>query len=293
MKKQVMILMLLLCVSCKISDRSNTTIQTKLVDRTNNAVKINNISYKLAESAEHFFRAGDYQKAASLYEQLLMMQPDNKDYWLMLAESKRMSGNFKESVAYYDKAMDSEMHNKGAVEGKVLALTQEGDFVRAVDCAVSHPEIIEGSWKILNAIAIAYASNGNMEKATDYYHKAMYVGGSSPSIMNNIALSMALTGNVSDAIDTFKQILASGIADAKLYEHISMNLALAYSIDHKLDKAEAIASRYLKGREFYNNMGVYAHIANNNKAAKIFLNKALNQSIVHYDRAWNNLNKVQ
>lgn len=262
--------------------------------RTNkDSIKLDSVTHMVAESGEKFFSNQEYAKAASVYSQLISINPNNKKYMFMLAECKRMLEDFDGAMYYYNALLDSPEYLHSAVEGKILIFTQKGDFLKSIDTAIEYPDIIEKSWKIHNAIAIAYASNDNIEKAVFYYNKALVLADNNPAIMNNIALSMVLTKNVKKGISLFNQILSNESLTPKLRKHISLNLALAYSMNKELEKAEEIASKYLRGREFYNNMGVYAHIANNDRLAKSFLNNALSKSIVHYNKAWDNMSLLQ
>ncbi|CAK8163596.1 putative Tetratricopeptide repeat protein [Candidatus Xenohaliotis californiensis] len=292
MKSLLLLFIVFLCTGCSYNIGVNNANSGEL-NAEISEIQIAGVADNMEAAAKDFFITEDYEKASAIYSQLVSMSPDNKNYRFMLADAKRLAGDFDAALLHYQCLVDDPIFASQAIEGRVLSFTQKGDFLHAVDAAVENPKIIDNSWKILNAIGIAYASINKMEEANLYYNRALDIGGNHPCIMNNIALSRVLSGDTDRGIEEFEYILREHTMSDKLRKQVSLNLALAYGMGGKFDKAEEMAGKYLSGRELYNNMGIYSLMASDEKLARVFLNKALNQSIIHYDKAWVNLHNLE
>jgi hypothetical protein len=75
-------------------------------------------------------------------------------------------------------------------------------------------------------------------------------------------------------------------------KRIDLNLSLVYAVAGKQDEARAVAERYFSGPTLSNNLGLYAHLANDDEMAKAYLNMALTDSKTFYERAWDNLQTI-
>jgi hypothetical protein len=59
-----------------------------------------------------------------------------------------------------------------------------------------------------------------------------------------------------------------------------------------MSAAQRIAEKHLPAGALENNLGFYAHLANDQELAKSYLNMALTGTPVYYERAWKNLDIV-
>lgn len=254
------------------------------------------IDSSLAKTAEQAFTRGNYAKAASYYQQLVSKkkedEDDNPDYLLGYAESLRLSGKGEQSQKVYDKVIESGQHLLVAKEGKALSYMNEGRFPEAVDLFSEVLTADNKRWKAMNAIGIAYALTNRPKEALPYLEGAYTYSDKNPKILNNLGLAYALINEMDRSITVLERASRSVSRQDKNRSLVDLNLALVYGIHDRLEDAERVAKEHLSEAELYNNMGFYAHLAKDEKLAKAFLNKALIESPVFYEKAWVNLEVV-
>src|SRR5690606_28052716 len=102
-------------------------------------------------------------------------------------------------------------------------------------------------------------------------------------------LAQALDRNFDSAIGTLMQAGALTSANSPERKQVDLNLSLVYATAGKLDEASALARNYYSGAALNNNLGLYAYLAKDDQLAKTYLNMALTESKVFYEKAWDNL----
>ncbi|MCE2926597.1 MAG: tetratricopeptide repeat protein [Rickettsiales bacterium] len=254
--------------------------------------KVPTVSETMAASAAQAESQGDYASAAQFYEQALEKEPDNKVWMVSLAESYRRSGNLQKAIAVYDAALALDAAYIPAKEGKALALMEMGDFEAPV---LLLDEVIKSEpkrWRTLNALGILFSMRGMQPEAQAYFTEALKQNPSSASVLNNTGLSLALAKQYDAAIASLlRSVSLAGIGNIER-KRIELNLSLVYATAGKVNEAKEIAQRYFTGAELNNNLGLYAHLAKDDQLAKAYLNMALTDSKVFYERAWDNLQLI-
>ena len=243
----------------------------------------------LMDSARNAEKSGNYQQASQIYQQALGKEPDNKDIALALANSYRRNGEYDRAIAMYDLLLAKDAAMLDAREGKALAMMAKGDFETPVKLLQEVVKVDPTRWKSLNALGILACTRQAQGDAQHYFSDALKYHPDSPTILNNIGLSQAINGDYDTAISSLLQassLSATGSLDRK---RIDLNTALVYAIAGKLDEAQAIAEKYFTRAELDNNLGLYAHLANDDQMARSYLNMALTESKVFYQKAWDNL----
>jgi Flp pilus assembly protein TadD len=254
--------------------------------------KVQTVSETLAANAAKASQQGDFTLAAQLYEQALEKQPDNKEWIVALAEAYRRDGEIAKAVAVYDAALELDGGLASAKEGKALALMEKGDFETPVTLLDEVIKAEPGRWRALNAMGILFSVRGMQAEAQTYFDAALAQNPSSPSILNNKGLSLALEKRYDEASSSLihaSNLATIGSVDRK---RVELNLSLVYAASGNIQEAEAIANRYFTGAALKNNLGLYAHLADDDQLAKAYLNMALTESKVFYERAWDNLQQI-
>ncbi len=243
----------------------------------------------LLASAKEAEARGDYSQAISLYRQVLDKAPSNKDVALSLADCYRKSGQFDQAIVLYDGVLKQDSSSIDAKEGKGLALLSKGDYETPGKLFGEVLEKDPTRWKSDNALGILFTTRGMQAEAQQYFNEALKQSPGNVTVQNNIGLSQALERKYDDAIATLSK--ASDMADRNSMQRkrIDLNMALTYAIMNRLDDARLIASNYYSGAELENNMGIYSLLAKDDEMARAYLNMALNNSKVFYEKAWNNL----
>lgn len=238
---------------------------------------------------------GDFKRASQFYEQLVGSRKGTPEeilrYKLGLAESARRLGENDRALAMFTQLSNENPANLDAREGKALALTATG---KTAEAGREFAEIVEKDpkrWRTLNALGILFTSKNMIPEAMAYYTEALKYSPDNVAVLNNVGLAQAIDRQYAAAIEALGQASRLSKNPAQR-QQVDLNLAMVYGASGDLDTAGDIAGKYLSGPALDNNLGLYAHLAKNDSLARTYLNMALSQSPVYYERAWENLDVV-
>ena len=254
--------------------------------------KIKGVSDTLQDAATATENQGNFAQASVYYQQMLEQKPDDVDIKMALADSFRR-GNVPDKAIYvYDDILAKDPQNIAATEGKALALITKGDFESPTPLLESVLKQDPKRWKTLNALGILFATRNLQTEAQQYFTSALQSHENSPALNNNLGLSQALERKYAAAIATLQKASALSNSTTMERKRIDLNLALVYASAGKMDEAREIASHYLTGAALNNNLGLYAHLGQDDQLARAYLNMALTESKTYYPKAWDNLQGI-
>lgn len=246
------------------------------------------------DSMEHSALAGlknaEYTRSALLYQQLYDKNNNETRYQLGLAESLRRLGKYEEAITYYDKILNQHPGHVDAFEGKALATMARGDIEEASKMFEQIIQRDPSHWRSYNALGIMFAVKNMLPEAMTYFNEALKYSAENPSVHNNVGLLLAMQKQYEQSVDALTR--ASRKAEGNQRKQIDLNLALVHGIFGHMDEAKRIAEQHLDAASLENNLGLYAHLADDDELAKSYLNMALAGSTVYYDRAWKNLDII-
>lgn len=254
--------------------------------------KVPSMQETLLENAKAAEAQGEWNTASQLYKQILSKDTDNIEVMVALAECLRRMGQYDAAIYGYDAALAKDAKNLAAKEGKGLALMAKGDFDSPATLFDEVMQVDKTRWKTLNALGILFTTRNMQAEAKQYFQEALKYSPGNTSVLNNLGLAQALDREYDAAADTLLQAGTLSTASGNDRKRIDMNLALVYAIAGKLDQAKMITEHYYSGAALNNNMGLYAHLANDNQLAKDYLNMALTDSKRFYEKAWQNLQDI-
>ncbi len=254
--------------------------------------KVTTVNDTLLDNAKAAEKQGDYGRAAQFYEQVLAKSPEDKEVAVSLAESYRRSGKIDAALSLYDQVLLSDAKHVRALEGKGLALMVKGDFETPGSLFSEVLTIDATRWKTLNALGILFSTRGMQHEAQAYYLEALKYAPSNTSVLNNLGLSQALNKSFDEAIASLSQASTISAINSVDRKRIDLNLSLVYATAGKLPEARAIAEQYFEGAALNNNLGLYAHLAKDDQLARSYLNMALTESKIFYEKAWDNLQSI-
>lgn len=254
--------------------------------------KITGVDGAMLQAAQGAESKANYKLAAQYYEQMLEKQPDNAPLLVALAEAYRRDGQLAKAITTYDAALAKDAKNIDAKEGKSLALIASGDFDTPVTLLDEVMQADAKRWKTLNALGILFTTRNMQPEAQQYFAEALKYHADSPSIYNNMGLSKALERNYDGSVATLAKASSLATPNSSERKRIDLNRALVLASAGNVEAAKAVAEQYLSGAELDNNMGLYAHLAQDDNMAKAYLNKALSDSKMYYAKAWENLDTI-
>lgn len=268
------------------------TVSQKDMDRILEEMKgpdVPSIDTAMIDSAEQAEKAGNPNTAAQFYAQLAEKHPEKAAYRFKLADNLRKAGSYDEAVAEYNKLLDDEEFKLDAMEGIGLTRMAQGEFEEAGDMLADVMEKDGTRWRTINAIGILFTVKQMYPEARQYFAEAIAQSARNASVHNNMGLMEALDRQYDDAIRLLKEAGRYTGKDNAMRKQVELNLALVYAVKGDLDMAEKTARPHLSETQLLNNMGYYAHLANDDVMAKSYLNMALTASDKHYEKAWKNL----
>lgn len=280
---------LLLLLPLAACDNNMNPIDSKAFLASLEGPKVPSMKDTFIENAKNAENQGDYAQAAQFYQQALEKMPEDKDIMLSLAEAFRRSGSNDQAIMTYDAVLQKDDKNLAAKEGKSLSLMAKGDFETPANILSEVVKSDPTRWKTLNALGILFSTRSMQSEAQAYYLEALKYSPSNPAILNNLGLSQGLDRKFPEAIASLSQAAGFATMGSDDRKRIELNLSLVYAIAGKTDDARAIAERYFSGPTLNNNLGLYAHLANDDQLAKAYLNMALTESKTFYEKAWDNL----
>jgi Flp pilus assembly protein TadD len=253
------------------------------------------IQSTLEASAAQALQKGKLENAAQQYQQLLgqhkLSDVDKLRYQTNIADITRKLRRLDQALSLYEDILARQPGYIDALEGKGLTLMALG---RVPESGEIFKQVLQQNpkrWRALNALGILFASKGLNTEALTYYSEALKASPNNAGVLNNVGLTYAIAHDYPSATTTLKHAAANAKSEARR-KHIELNLALVYGITGHYNDAKRIAKKHLKGPALDNNLGLYAHLANDEELAKTYLNRALTGSAIHYERAWKNLDII-
>ena len=238
---------------------------------------------------------GDFNRAGQFYAQLVGSQKGTPEqvlrYKIGLADANRRLGNNEAALAQFEELHQQNPTNLDIAEGRGLSLMASG---KISDAGRAFSEVLEKDpkrWRTLNAVGILFVTKNMVPEAIAYYTEALASSPDNSAVLNNVGLSYAIDRQFDRGIQALDQAsrLAKSPAQRK---QIDLNLAMVTGVSGDIETAREIAGKYLEGPALDNNLGLYAHLAKDDALAKSYLNMALSQSPVYYERAWENLDTI-
>lgn len=238
---------------------------------------------------DRHFNAKDYYLAYLQYGKALQLNPDNvrlqyKQGMLFLASAK-----YKDAAGAFTGVIVKEPANAAAHEGLGTALFEMQAYDRAIPHFSKTLALNPGSWKARNFLGNIYDFQKQYDLAVREYSEAILLKPENAMLYNNLGVSLSLAGRYEESIKAFKQALSADGQKQKVFNNLGMVLARTGRYDAAL---EAFKHGSDKARA-YNNLGcVLMAQGEYRKAAQAF-NKAIAASPKFYEKAYDNLKKVE
>lgn len=253
--------------------------------------EVESVEAVLRKSAVFSEKSGNFPKAAESYGRLAEMTNAAADK-VAQAENLRRSGKTADAVRIFDEVLEEEPENVDALEGKALALLSRGSFEQANTYLKQVLATDEPRWRTLNAAGVSFALQGEYRDAIEYFKAALEVEPKNTTVLNNVGLVLALRQDYENAAQYLERASLLTPWHGERRGRIDLNTSLVFGLMGDIENAEKYAKPYLNEAELYNNLGLYASLQEDEALAKSYLNMALTNSPVYYDKAWRNLEHV-
>jgi Flp pilus assembly protein TadD len=223
--------------------------------------------------AESDFQLQRYPAALLKYEQVIELEPDNRQARLGAANSARELGSYDSAIKYFDILLARDDQDVEAMEGKAITLLGAGDYENARTLLQDIVSRDERRWRGFNALGVLADLESDFSLSSDYYQRALALE------PHEYAKAEA--------------ILAKGLAIEPGYFRIRNNLAIALSWQKKYQEALDVLVAKLPYAVACNNVGYIAMLNEDYDSAKYYFKTAISSSTRFYVEAARNLDRVE
>lgn len=216
----------------------------------------------LYQQASQHHRAGEFLQAISLYQQVLLLQPDSADALHMIGVANYQRHEARQAIFYISQALALYPRHLDYLNNYGLALQADNQSEAALKCfqqaILLQPKDLEVQLNIGNLL---FALN-RFEEAAAYYRRVVRVFPQKEDVRTALCHCLTSLGNIAHDMGNFKQ------AEACFQEALVFNPndpVLFYNLGNaqrELGKAAEAAKQYLKAlalnandADIYNNLG--------------------------------------
>lgn len=194
---------------------------------------VQSAQWSLAQSHEQRF---EYDRAATLYGQILSENPDDPTAAVAYARNLRYAGKLDMAQEVARIALDRMGPVRELRLEQVKAMLAAGR-VRAVrPLAVALAADDPQDWQGHSLLGLVLDAAGQSADALAEHRTAHTLRPDHPQAINNLALAEAAAGNLAQGL----ALLEPAAGDPRAPLHLRMNLALLYMLDNQPRKAEAL-----------------------------------------------------
>ena len=182
-------------------------------------------------------QAGQLEAAASIYQQILAVDPNNIDAWHLLGVVACQVGKAEDAVKCIERALQLCPDHPDAHNSLGLALKELG---RLDEAAASCRRAVE-----LNSTALVHynlgsilQSQGKLQEAVECFRRAISLQPNDAESHNNLGLALRDLGQLEEAAACFQQALALNPASVEAHMNQSSLLLLHGDFDRGLQEYE-------------------------------------------------------
>jgi len=177
-------------------------------------------------------------KATEYWGKIYAKNPKDAQTALNFARNLKAQGEKQQALAVLQQASGANPTHKG-IAGEYGRLLLEFNHITQADKLLeladdpSNPD-----WKVVSARGTVFAKQSQYSKAVPLFERALQLAPEQPSVMSNLALAYAMEGNVEKAEPLLRKAAALG-GDAR----VNQNLALVLGLQGKYDEAKLAMAR--------------------------------------------------
>lgn len=174
--------------------------------------RVNILPEKNYQRANHFFREGKYEKALSLYRQVLKTRPERKDTLFQIGQSLEKLGKSEEAIEAYRKHVTNQPRDERALERLVALYKKNKD---AHNVAIFLKKLIKQSpndMKRVFELGQIYATLSDDKQAIQYFQRVLKKEDEDAELLLATAKSLYSFGEYRDALSAYEKadVLLSG-----------------------------------------------------------------------------------
>lgn len=244
---------------------------------------------QLLASGWTYLATGSAGLARLHFQTALQKSPQSAEAFIGLGKVEFHLRNFPAAALYFRKAAELDPDNVPALVGAVRALRRANRLDEAETLLLRAQAIAPDDLQVLSERAILHDLLGQEDLAEPIYRQILERNPKQAATLNNLGVNRLLDQAYGDAIVYFRQAL---LLDGKS-PRLKNNLAMAYALNGDEPKALRLFTETVGEAGAYNNLGYLYLTINRLDDAERALNKALELNPRFYEKAQENLDRVQ
>jgi len=162
--------------------------------------------------------------------------------WYLMGVALEMSGEPKEALAYYRKALEHMPEHRQSYRQLAEASEKTGDLAGAEETYRRALEIFQEDVPLLSNYGVLLARQGHSQEAMELFNRAARIKPDLPELNNNIGMLYSMNKQYGQAIASFNRALQSNPNDPQAYH----NLGVVYTLLERYPEAEQAFLETLK-----------------------------------------------
>ncbi|WP_213975142.1 tetratricopeptide repeat protein [Tepidanaerobacter acetatoxydans] len=127
----------------------------------------------LINKAEHHMERGEYQQARKIYNEILLIDPNNAIAYNKLGVISAREENLEQAKIYFIKALELNPKLSSASSNLGNIYFEKGDFEKAKDCYEKAIAIDPDNPVPYNNLAVIYKKSKDIDKFVKFYKKSI------------------------------------------------------------------------------------------------------------------------
>jgi protein O-GlcNAc transferase len=178
---------------------------------------------------------GEFQKAASLYRQLLETDPNHAGVLNNLGALYLQEGGLDSAAACYQKAFRINPRNPDLCNNLGILALKQGDPNRARSYYETALDLKPNDPEILNNLGVALKEMGRIEAAVDLYRRSVALNPAYGKAYVNLGIACRETGKIDDAVASYTRALELDPADPEIHYNLGDALEARGEFEEALD----------------------------------------------------------
>ncbi len=249
--------------------------ETSVSEATTNASNL--------ERAWRLVEARDCEQAMPLAVSVLRNDHEDMDARLVVAECAVIDDDTQSAEQHYEQIL-AETREPRALRGLGVIRAREGRYDEAQVLLEEAVSVGPNDWRTWNALGFISDVEGDWVNAADAYQRAAGLAPGEAPPLNNLGLSYLQQGQTEAAIGAFTEAM---IREPD-FDPAGENLRMALIFDGQLENA-LWGLPEERRPVVLNNAGIVARSQGDMELAATLFQRALDESPVFYERAFNNL----
>jgi tetratricopeptide (TPR) repeat protein len=187
---------------------------------------------EIKAAAVRYHQAGDFDRAADLYRQVLDADPSEANVWANLGDACLARGQTGDAISSYERAVALVPGHGGAQTGLGIAYAQQSRWDRAVSCFRKAVQARSDDAGAYNNLGVGLSSLLKLNEAELAFQQAIRIKPDHAEALSNLGLVQESLGKLPEAIASHEQALRIKPDFVAAYG----NLQKTYAAQHELNR---------------------------------------------------------